>query len=56
MQHTKKMMHLGLMLDDAYAMLNEGLKLIKYLQYAGLTRRCYNGNVTLFFDLASTLK
>jgi len=25
MQLTKMMMHLGLMLDDAYAMLNEGL-------------------------------
>ena len=41
MQHTKKMMHLGLMLDNAYAMLNEGLRLIKYMHYAGLTRRCY---------------
>jgi len=36
------MMHLGLMLDDAYAMLNEGLRLINYMQYAGLTRRCYS--------------
>ena len=46
MQHTKMMMHLGLMLDDAYAMLNEGLRLIKYMQYAGLTRRCYTNHLT----------